>query len=171
MTCKTATERPVPPIAALENAEQHLKAARLLMARAADRAYEAGMHLQAIREQRLFEHAGHVGFDFYLDAEGFKRSTAYNNIRVFETFERADMAFGVSKLRLLVQAKFVNPRALLLEGIPVDGGPNRSIESFTCREFAAWVKAQPATGPLVDAIGTALEVLLGAPAPIEKEVA
>lgn len=93
MICTTTYEA----VAAPTDAEQHFCAARQLMACAADRAYDAGMHLKAIRDQRLFVLAGRASFEAYLDAEDFKRSTAYSNIRLFEVFERPDLAFGVSK--------------------------------------------------------------------------
>lgn len=137
---------------------------RLLMARPAERAYDAGANLADIRDRKIYEMAGHAAFDAYLDAEGFKRSTAYSNMLLAQTFQRSDLALGVSKLRLLVQGKVADARALLRDGVPQEGLPPKPVAEFTFRELAEWVRGLPPAGkapsPMSDATVKAIENLI-----------
>lgn len=149
-------------------------AIRDMTAGAGTRAYDSGLLLGRMRAERLYVELGHSAFEAFLDAIGLKRSTAFSNMLLAKIFERSDMAFGVSKLRALLQVKIADPRALLSEGVPVAGGPNRSIEAYTYRELVEWVKAQPGAPlaaaeptPIASATMAAAAALIGTGAPLQ----
>lgn len=145
----------ISPDASSETVRLYLAEACKLVAGPAERALDSGSRFRIIHARKMYEQAGHANFDAFLAAAGVKRSTVYSNMALSETFAPEDMAFGVSKLRLLVQAKFADPKALLREGVPVHGEPNKSVESFSYREFAAWVAGLPPVAVAPSAVAAA----------------
>jgi hypothetical protein len=136
-----------------------------LLAGPADRAYRSGVLLARILDEGLHRLSGHDTFDAWFKDHGLKRAAVYSNIQVAKTFLPEHLAFGISKLRVLAQAKVADPRALLAEGIPVAGGASRSVEDFSYRELAAWVKSLPeapkAPSPVAAATFAAAAGLIG----------
>ncbi|MDF2703551.1 MAG: hypothetical protein K0S10_2497 [Rubrobacteraceae bacterium] len=122
-----------------------------LLGRPGERAYDSGQMLLEIREAQLYKELGYDTMEQYLDGEKIKRSTAYSNMKLAETFSRKDVAVGISKLRLLVQGSVANPAATLEQGWPVvlPNGKTvyRSITSIPYRELVDYVKQRKETKP------------------------
>lgn len=142
---------------------------KLLMVSPMERAHDIGRALNQIKEQALYVELGASSFEEYLKHLGYKRSTAYVNMRLAATFDvYAHGQLGVCKLRLLCHRKIKDPLLLIEQGVPVDDGSGgeirKGIQEMSTRELQAALKRlvqQPAPTPIEMEALVAIDTLLG----------